>query len=136
MSLGKQEEPQSILASDTSFREDFVMKIFVRPFFLFRWFKKSICQLMAKRCALSTGYLLRGGLPRNSVDRLTDRPEMTSALYRRRKATTLQHFPRNCVKCLNVVSKNSLFPTGLFSHRRRLFAENVGSREVEESYFL
>ena len=43
---------------------------------------------MAKRCALSTGNLLRGGLPRNSVDRITDRPDMTSAVYRGRKAST------------------------------------------------
>ena len=33
---------------------------------------------MAKGCALSTGYLPRGGLPRNSVDRITDRPDMIS----------------------------------------------------------
>ena len=36
-----------------------------------------INQLMAKGCAPSTGYLPRGGLPRNIVDRITDRPEMT-----------------------------------------------------------
>ena len=43
---------------------------------------------MAKGCALSTGYLPRGGLPRNSVDRITDRPDMTSAVDRVRKAST------------------------------------------------
>ena len=43
---------------------------------------------MAKRCALSTGNLLRGGLPRNSVDRITDRPDMTSSVYLGRKAST------------------------------------------------
>ena len=43
---------------------------------------------MAKGCALSTGYLPRGGLPRNSVDRITDRPDMTSAADRGRKAST------------------------------------------------
>ena len=37
---------------------------------------------MAKGCGLSTGYLPRGGLPRNSVDRITDRPDMTSAVDR------------------------------------------------------
>ena len=36
MSLGNQEAPRSILASGTSFREDLVMKSFLRPFFLFR----------------------------------------------------------------------------------------------------
>ena len=39
-----------------------------------------------KRCALSTGYLPRGGLPRDSVDRITDRPNMTSTVDRGRKA--------------------------------------------------
>ena len=43
---------------------------------------------MAKGCALSTGYLPRGGLPRNSVDRITDRPDMTSAVDSGRKAST------------------------------------------------
>ena len=43
---------------------------------------------MAKGCALSTGYLPRGGLPRNSVDRLTDRSDMTSAVDSGRKAST------------------------------------------------
>ena len=42
---------------------------------------------MAKGCALSTGYLSLGGLPRNSVDRITDRPDMTSAVDRGRKAS-------------------------------------------------
>ena len=36
MSLGNEEAPRSILASDTSFREDLVMKLFLLPFFLFR----------------------------------------------------------------------------------------------------
>ena len=44
--------------------------------------------VMVKICALSTGNLLRGGLPRNSVDRITDRPDMTSDVYRGRKAST------------------------------------------------
>ena len=43
---------------------------------------------MAKGCALSTGYLPRGGLPRNSVDRITYRLDMTSAVDRGRKAST------------------------------------------------
>ena len=43
---------------------------------------------MPKGCALSTGYLPRGGLPRNSVGRITDRPDMTSAVDRGRKAST------------------------------------------------
>ena len=42
---------------------------------------------MAKGCALSTGYLPRGGLPRNSVDRITDHPDMTSAVDRGSNST-------------------------------------------------
>ena len=43
---------------------------------------------MAKRWAISNGDLPRGGLPKNSVGRLTDRPDMTSAVDRGRKALT------------------------------------------------
>ena len=46
---------------------------------------------MAKECMLSTGKLPLGGLPRNSVVRITGRPDMTthdlSCCYRGRKAT-------------------------------------------------
>ena len=45
---------------------------------------------MAKGCALSTGYLPRGGLPRNSVDRITDRPDMTPSVDHGRKASNKQ----------------------------------------------
>ena len=49
---------------------------------------------MAKGCVLSTGYLPRGGgggrggLPMDSVDRITDRPDMTSAVGCGHKAST------------------------------------------------
>ena len=56
-SLGMQAAPSSIPTSGTFFRGDLVMKTFLRPFSLFRWFKKSSCQLLAKECALSTGKL-------------------------------------------------------------------------------
>ena len=49
----------SIPTSGTFFRGDWVMKTFLRPFSLFRWFKKNSCQLLAKECALSTGKLPR-----------------------------------------------------------------------------
>ena len=42
-----------------SFVETWSWKHFLRPFSLFRWFKKSSCQLLAKECALSTGKLPR-----------------------------------------------------------------------------
>ena len=102
MSLANQEKPRSILMSGTSFREDLVMKIFLRPF------KKSICQLVANRWALSTGNLPRGGLPRNSVNRITDRPDMTSAVDRGRKALTQQrnHFWSFEIKeCIQIIRK-------------------------------
>ena len=43
---------------------------------------------MAKRWALSNDNLPRGGLHRNSVGRITDRPDMTSAVDRGHKALT------------------------------------------------
>ena len=55
-SLGMQAAQSSIPTSGTFFRGDLVMKTFLRPFSLFRWFKSS-CQLLAKECALSTGKL-------------------------------------------------------------------------------
>ena len=55
---------------------------------------------MAKGCTLSTGYLLRGGLPRNSVDRVTDRPVMTSAVDRGRKASTQTKLPKSEISSL------------------------------------
>ena len=59
---------------------------------------KSICQLMEKGWALSTSNLPLGGLPRNSVDRITDRPDMTSAVDCGRKALTQLNL--NCSKIL------------------------------------
>ena len=58
-SLGMQAAPSSIPTSGTFFLGDLVMKTFLRPFSLFRWFKKSRCQLLAEECALSTGKLPR-----------------------------------------------------------------------------
>ena len=78
MSFGNQEAPRSILASGTSFREDLVMGNY------FYGHPSS----SAKGCALSTMYLPREGLTRNSVYRLTDRPDMTSAVDRGRKTST------------------------------------------------
>ena len=57
--LGMQAAPSSIPTSGTFFRGDLVMKKFLRPFSLVRWFKKSSCQLLAKECALSAGKLPR-----------------------------------------------------------------------------
>ena len=57
--LDMQAAPSSIPSSGTFFRGDLVLKKNLRPFSLFRWFKKSSCQLLAKECALSTGKLPR-----------------------------------------------------------------------------
>ena len=50
---------------------------------------------MAEECTLSTGNLLRGSLPRNSVVSITDRPDMTLAVDRGRTALTQ---PTNQIK--------------------------------------
>ena len=57
--LGMQAAPSSIPTFGEFFRGDLVMKKFLRPFSLFRWFKKSSCQLLAKECEISTGKLRR-----------------------------------------------------------------------------
>ena len=57
--LGMQVALSSIHTSGTFFCGDLVMKTLLRPFSLFRWFKKSSCQLLAKECAQSTGKLPR-----------------------------------------------------------------------------
>ena len=63
--------------------------------FSFRFFKKGSCQLLAKVCARSTGNRLGGlSLPRKSVVRLTDRPDMTTDVYRGRKTTIQQQQQR------------------------------------------
>ena len=49
------------------------MKTILRPFSPFRKFKKDSCQLLAKECALAVLVNCLGGLPGNTVDRLTDR---------------------------------------------------------------
>ena len=68
-SLGMHAAPSSIPTSGTFFRGDLVMKTFLRPFSLFRWFKKSSCQLLAKECKLQ-GWLV---VLRLSTDKLPRR---------------------------------------------------------------
>ena len=59
--------------------------------FSFRFFKKGSCQLLAKVCARSTVNHLGGlSLPRKSVVRLTDHPDMTLDVYRGCKTTMQQ----------------------------------------------
>ena len=50
-------------------------------------FKKGCCQLQAKVCAWSTGYLLVHACPGKSVVMWPDRPAMTIAVDLGRKAT-------------------------------------------------
>ena len=63
---------------------------------------------MAKGCALSTGYMPRGGLPRNSVDRITDRPDMTSVVDHGRKAST-QTNKQNILYLISVPAMDRCF---------------------------
>ena len=61
--------------------------------FSFRFLKKGSCQLLAWRKYVHEVLVNRLGglsLPRKSVVRLTDRPDMTLDVYRGRK-TTMQH---------------------------------------------
>ena len=59
--------------------------------FSFRFFKKGSCQLPATVCAQVLVNRLGGlSLPRKSVVRLTDRPDMTLDVYRGRKTTMQQ----------------------------------------------
>ena len=53
---------------------------------------------MAKECTLSTGNLPTGGLSRDSVVRITDCPDMTSAVYHRYKATKQTKTKQNFMK--------------------------------------
>ena len=57
--LGMQAASSLSPMSGTFFCGDLVMKTFLRPFSLFRWFKKSSCQLLAKEPALSNCKLPR-----------------------------------------------------------------------------
>ena len=59
--------------------EDLVMIIYLQLFFLLHLFKKTSCQLIEKKITLSTGKLPWGGLPRNSVVRICDRLDITTA---------------------------------------------------------
>ena len=60
--------------------------------FSFRFFKKGSCQLLAKVCAQVLVNCLGGqSLPRKSVVRLTDRPDMTLDVYGGRKTPMQQH---------------------------------------------
>ena len=87
--LGMQETPRLTPEYGTFSLEDLNMKILLQlhVVFLFRLFKKSNCQLMAKECTLNTCKLPLGHLPSNGAVRITDRPEMISAVNRGRKVT-------------------------------------------------
>ena len=63
---------------------------------------KSSSQFMTKECTLSTGKLHPGGLPRNIVIWITDRPDMTSAVYLGRTALNTTTYSMHC--CLSLKS--------------------------------
>ena len=60
--------------------------------FSFHWFKRGSCLLLAKVCTRSAGYNPLGSLslPRKSVARLTEHPDMTLDVYSGHKTTTQQ----------------------------------------------
>ena len=82
---------------------------------------------MAKGCALSTGYLPWGGLQRNSVDRLTDRPDMTSAVDRGRKASTQanKHTKFQTAEHSSNGDKHFMHEIAIFRIHNRKSAENL-----------
>ena len=70
--------------------------------FSFHLFKKGSCQLLAKVLHEVLVNRLRGlSLPRKSVVRLTDRPDMTLDVYRGRKTTIQQQ--QQSFNCANVI---------------------------------
>ena len=73
--------------------------------FSFRFFKKGRCQLLAKVCARSTGGL---SLPRKSVVRLTDRPDMTLDVYRGRKTTKQQQQNQMIILDIAIINTDDL----------------------------
>ena len=81
---------------------------------------------MAKGCALSTGYLPRGGLPRNSVDSITDRPDMTSVVDRGRKASTQPNPTSNLsAEPVSLNLANNLCCYGSFDKARAVYIAGI-----------
>ena len=73
---------------------------------------------MAKGRALSTGHLPRGGLRRNIVDRITDRPDMTSAVDRGRKASTQTNKTKNALSLFqNIQVLDITYMSGIYCGR-------------------
>ena len=83
---------------------------------------------MAKGCALSNSNLPRGGLPRNSVYRITDRPHMTSAVDRGREALT-QH---NCYSTFYPVHRTK--PTFILGYIKD--TQNQTDQKQQSCYYI
>ena len=80
MQHGMQAVSSSITASGNSCK-DFVMKIFQGLSSCSTDARRAVVSYLEKNVLLSTGKLFLGGLPRNSVDKITYRPCLTSAVY-------------------------------------------------------
>ena len=59
---------------------------------------------MAKECTLRTGKLPLGGLPRNRVVWITDRPDMTSSNYHGRMTTN--HTIKQKTRSMSVLTES------------------------------
>ena len=99
--------------------------------FSFHFFKKSSCQLLAKVLYVHRVLVncLRGlSLPRKSVIRLTDRPDMTLDVYHGRKTTIQQYnnlnfmrkiaavFLWHCLSCLIIYTVELQWVEHLWDH--------------------
>ena len=111
-SLGMQAAPSSIPTSGTFFCGDLVMKTFLRPISLFRWFKKSSRQLLAKECAISTGKLPRR-LAQEQCGKVNwPRPKWPKMCWRAVKQKSNQTKPNLTTDILTTFYRN--VPGGVF----------------------
>ena len=80
---------------------------------------------MANICALSTDNVLRGGLPRNNVDRINDRPDMALAVYRGRKSSTQKN--KQMFAMLNFLNNVFFFYPQKYRYKFGLFSPSFNS---------
>ena len=79
---------------------------------------------MSKECKLSTGKLPLGGLPRNSVVRINDHPDMTSARIKQ-KITISQCSFMNCICFINLTKRNHMGTNMFDNETNALMQSNI-----------